>query len=556
MNKKVDLLVDEPCPELLCGICSDVLEDPIQVHCPEDHMFCSKCIQEHGEKDTRCPICLTALDKNTFQLSKFVQRQVSRLRIHCAFSANGCQWQGLISDDHIPNCKYQPRTCPNSEKGCEEINLNSSNLEGHLKACLFQTVTCPNNMPLCQPFLLKDLSKHENECQSYTCPYASEGCPFIGTLTQANIHCDHYCGRLHQKLVHLEEEVKRLNKLIQGITLGLPSTPEATTVQEDDKHQQDISMAEMDLFHQMFNSTDPFNALDLTTKSPDVSNKASSLSIPATNNNDNINNSSITSTSSQNPTATTTTTTSTINTTTASATTSSSIPAIDNSSALNDKQLASMMDLSTCLTDMSFLDNINGSSNNNDNVTTPTDRNVTTDSTDFNALLFDTATSPQPLEFIPPLSAPKRTSNGKKIRYSKNVRLAHNALRMARQRTASNNTSNSLFNPTNDAILNNLDIAKQKKNQQLTFRNMNDSTKSNKSESKSTKTTGKSNPTTPKKEKKKASSYVDTNLSTASASSPPPSSSNTTSSTPKRRPMFILASSYLSNYNNNNNEKV
>lgn len=62
MSKKVDLLLDEPCPELLCGLCSgnntcslvllfyavkklttfyllDVLEDPMQVHCPEGTFF-------------------------------------------------------------------------------------------------------------------------------------------------------------------------------------------------------------------------------------------------------------------------------------------------------------------------------------------------------------------------------------------------------------------------------------------------------------------------------------------------------------------------------------
>ncbi|CEI92735.1 hypothetical protein RMCBS344292_06988 [Rhizopus microsporus] len=154
---------------------------------------------------------------------------------------------------------------------------------------------------------------------------------------------------------------------------------------------------------------------------------------------------------------------------------------------------------------------------------------LSVDNLNLNSNIFD-APSPQPLEFIPPTTVPKRTSNGKKIRYSKNVRLAHSALRMARERTANVN------NPTNDAILNNLNIAKQKNNQ-LTFKHVTDVNKFiNNDESKST-----------KKEKKKP-----TNIK--SAESPKPDSPLSPSqNSSKRRPMFILASSYLSNYNTSNN---
>ncbi|KAF1804279.1 hypothetical protein FB192DRAFT_1457383 [Mucor lusitanicus] len=551
--KKVDLLLDEPCPELLCGICSDILEDPMQVHCPEDHMFCSKCITCHVEQQSNCPICTTPLDKNTFQVSKFVTRQVGRLRIKCAYADTGCPWQGLLSDQHISECEYQPCTCPNADKGCNATNLNKSNMQHHLESCLYQTMTCPNNMPLCQPFLLLDLSKHENQCQSYTCPYANEGCPFIGTLTQVNIHCEGYCGRLHQKVNQLEEEVKRLNKLIQDVTIGLniklPSTPETALQEDESKKQQqqqqqqaDTSMDEMALFHQMFNS-DPFGALDLSATTP----TAMDQNTPNHHEDDNT----------------------------------------------------SMMDFGSVLPDINFLDlnqsgahvtsppphSSSSASNfhsNNSNNNTTLNNNNNNQQVDFNSI-FETATSPQPLQFVPPVNVPKRTSNGKKIRYSKNVRLAHNALRIARQRTASNN------NPSNDAILNNLDIAKQQMNSgsQITFKNFQDVahflntdampppssntstiTTSNKkpakvSSSTSSTTTATTNTTTntntsntatakptAKKEKKKNTTVSSPQYTDPTVSSPPPSAN-----APKRRPMFILASSYLSNYNSNN-EKV
>lgn len=345
---------------------------------------------------------------------------------------------------------------------------------------------CPNNMPLCQPYLRRDQSIHDNNCASYTCPYSTEGCPYIGTHNAMIIHRDGYCGRLHKKIQDLEEECKRLNSLIHDFTIGLniklPSTPSSTTttntVTAMDTSNTPSMDNEMALFHEMFNS-DPFGSLDLNSSGEKSSNT---------------------------PVTTTTTTT--------------------------------PMDLLSSTNLANFL-----SKNNNNN---------------------EQVTSPQPLQFIPPVTVPKRTSNGKKIRYSKNVRLAHSAIRIARQRTASNTT----MNPSNDAILNNLDIAKQKLQQQqlqqqpITFKNLDDVThflNNNNSTEEETVKMSKSTSSNTQKEKKRNNSITSTSSVTSasaakspmqiSATSPPANMSN---SLPKRRPMFILASSYLSNYNSAN----
>jgi hypothetical protein len=380
--------------------------------------------------------------------------------------------------------------CPNAGNGCTEA-LSEANMNQHLEMCPYSIIQCPNNMPLCQPFLRKDISKHENECQSYTCPYASEGCSFIGTLYQANAHCDNYCGRLHKRVDELENECARLNKLINEYTFGLnmklPSTPE-TNIQDEQQQahslaapspnsnnnncnnndnnnntaitpkleQLDAAMSGINIFSQIF-SNDPFNGLDLpnnTTTNTDTNTSNASASLDTPNNNN------------------------------------------------NQKD---MMDITACLPDLNFLDPVN-----------------------FDSFLDQ---DDEPLSFMA-ASVPKRTVNGKRIRYSKNPRLAHNALRWARQRTASstlgvptnNNAVVPHVNPTNDAILHNLDIAKQKASQQ-NFKNLEDVTKFLNTND------------IPQKTSPEASNTV---------SSPP------STSAPKRKPMFILASSYLSNYNNTN----
>jgi hypothetical protein len=63
-------------------------------------MFCASCINQHMETHDSCPVCLTPLDKQSFQLSKFAQRQLGRIRIKCLYANNGCPWQGILSDKH------------------------------------------------------------------------------------------------------------------------------------------------------------------------------------------------------------------------------------------------------------------------------------------------------------------------------------------------------------------------------------------------------------------------------------------------------------------------
>lgn len=63
-----------------------------------DHMFCRRCLNNY-EKPS-CPLCMEPLDKTNFQLSKFVKRQISRLRVRCIYKPLGCSWEGVLEDNH------------------------------------------------------------------------------------------------------------------------------------------------------------------------------------------------------------------------------------------------------------------------------------------------------------------------------------------------------------------------------------------------------------------------------------------------------------------------
>ncbi|KAI9320601.1 hypothetical protein BX666DRAFT_1909487 [Dichotomocladium elegans] len=530
--KNIDLL-DEPFPDLICGVCQDILEDPVQVHCPEDHIFCKKCISNYMQQNTTCPVCLTSLEQSKFQPSKFVQRQIGRLRVRCPYHASGCTWQGFFADDHPKQCGYEICVCPNAQRGCIE-QVHRLDLEQHCAQCPFELLTCPNHVPLCEPFLRKDKEIHEKTCRSYPCHYAKEGCLFVGTLNEVDTHCNAYCGKIHQRIKDLEEECKRLKTIVASY--GNDTKP--MEIQPENKPQM-AGLDDMELLQQVLEDD---NYLGLLSNS-------------------------VASTTSASNSANSGLTTVTVPSTVVADQTPPPPPPPPPTPPPPQPSLQSsatdLMDISDCFTN--------------------------------------------PTNGYSPISIPKRASNGKIIRYSKNVRLAHNARRMARQQQAkgyhdvnpfealleeldikSPSSPASLLSPpraTSTSLTSDnstgANVASQSGSNNLFPFNLDDVTKflSDFPESVQTDDTKTNNipfqhyqtplskqqqtqPAHPPQSSSQSYKPVEKKKPSSSASAkspqpPPPSPSNHHSpsnpNTPKRRQMFVLASSYLCNYGNNNN---
>ncbi|KAI9018494.1 hypothetical protein CLU79DRAFT_720702 [Phycomyces nitens] len=122
-------------------------------------------------------------------------------------------------------------------------------------------------------------------------------------------------------------------------------------------------------------------------------------------------------------------------------------------------------------TNTSINPNTNININNNNNIIKTSTADISTHSIHANEFMdfsislpgFSYPTNLTTSSPIPPIplaasSAPKRSSNGKRIRYSKNKRLAHNVLRMARQQGISHENNQDILH-TGDAILQGLDVA-------------------------------------------------------------------------------------------------
>ncbi|KAI9488555.1 hypothetical protein BDB00DRAFT_38859 [Zychaea mexicana] len=431
MGIKRAVLIDEPFPDLFCGLCQGILDDPVQVRCPEDHMFCNSCIKSYLQQSRTCPHCLTDLDPSLFQPSKFVQRQIGRLRVRCPNHDAGCSWQGILSDSHPNECSYETCECHNAKHGCKE-RLRRLDIQHH--ECPYELLPCPNMMPLCKPFFRKDKATHEKTCRSYPCPFAMEGCAYIGVLPDVNAHCDMYCGKLHKRIKDLEAECERLKECMAGCTNGScnqiaqqTATPSSNAMQSAATASaatttttatttagsggDDDDMGGIDLLEQMLSGADS-DYLSLGLLGNVNENKPST----------DANESQQPSSSQQQPNH------------------GSHTPQHDQQQQQEQQPLINsllenpngdLMDLSDCLSPLPFISNID---------------------------------SKQPQQPIPTsIAAPKRSSNGKIIRYSKNVRLAHSALRMARQQQSRYLSDMNPF----DALMEDLDVAGIKPDYQL-----------------------------------------------------------------------------------------
>ncbi|XP_067686819.1 E3 ubiquitin-protein ligase NRDP1-like [Haliotis asinina] len=109
--------VDE---ELICPICSGVLEEPLQA--PQcEHAFCAGCIHEWLTRQPTCPVDRSPITSNQLkQVPRILRNLLSRLHIKCDNASYGCM--AVIKLDllqsHVQECEHNPKKPVHCEQGC------------------------------------------------------------------------------------------------------------------------------------------------------------------------------------------------------------------------------------------------------------------------------------------------------------------------------------------------------------------------------------------------------------------------------------------------------
>ncbi|KAH8244582.1 hypothetical protein KR038_008772 [Drosophila bunnanda] len=120
MGFDIAFIVGHVDDELLCPICADVLEEPVQsVGC--EHAYCRRCIDQWMRLKQICPV-----DRSTLQpehlgnVSRLMRNMLARLKIKCSFAENGCD-QLLPLEEfraHVASCEHNPKLIVECKKGC------------------------------------------------------------------------------------------------------------------------------------------------------------------------------------------------------------------------------------------------------------------------------------------------------------------------------------------------------------------------------------------------------------------------------------------------------
>ena len=155
--------------ELKCGICHDLVEDPVSTTCA--HLFCRKCIH----KQQTCPMCRTTLEIAADRRSEKV---IMALSVKCPLTEKGCEWKGELGnvEDHFEkNCEFHETDCP---EGCGEVLKGPRDIvDKHLVYCGDFPLPCPAGCKSTRK--RKEMKTHlSSECleEVVPCKYALLGC--------------------------------------------------------------------------------------------------------------------------------------------------------------------------------------------------------------------------------------------------------------------------------------------------------------------------------------------------------------------------------------------
>ncbi|SPP82321.1 E3 ubiquitin-protein ligase NRDP1 [Drosophila guanche] len=111
MGFDINYIIGNVDEELICPICTDVLEEPLQsLHC--EHAFCKDCIEQWMKQKTLCPVDRSELlPSHLAPASRLMRNMLGRLKIKCPYSVHECPSEMSLAEyrAHVDTCQYNPK---------------------------------------------------------------------------------------------------------------------------------------------------------------------------------------------------------------------------------------------------------------------------------------------------------------------------------------------------------------------------------------------------------------------------------------------------------------
>jgi hypothetical protein len=211
---KSTFISPEKAEQMTCSICNGIFRDPIIDPC--GHIFGRSCFLEFINQNSKCPISMNTIDKETnIMPCNPVRNFVSKLQIKCPH-ASDCHWTGILDslDQHLTlECGSELMVCPNLEceykvirKNFESTHKDScvhrmdechncnktiqfNQISKHMIDCYKNNIKCPQNC--LKVFNREELANHmakECEMRIISCEMKEAGCTYSGNLKNVTEH--------------------------------------------------------------------------------------------------------------------------------------------------------------------------------------------------------------------------------------------------------------------------------------------------------------------------------------------------------------------------------
>ncbi|EDW57933.1 E3 ubiquitin-protein ligase NRDP1 [Drosophila virilis] len=171
MGYDLALIVGHVDEELLCPICADVLEEPMQSSSCE-HAFCRFCIEKWIQEKQICPVDRSdLLPIHLVPVSRLMRNMLGRLKIKCSFADNGCTALMPLGEyrNHVANCQNNPKVVVMCTKGCgmrvPKDELTSHNCVYELREQLQDQISEISELRDMQAHQERRLSEHRRELE-------------------------------------------------------------------------------------------------------------------------------------------------------------------------------------------------------------------------------------------------------------------------------------------------------------------------------------------------------------------------------------------------------
>ena len=264
---------------LQCCACAGVLWRAVELECASGHLMCAGCwlswfsLRTSDGVVAPCPFCKTPVDHRLVRHSRYVQRCIEGMTVHCINAERGCSERLMIGvnarnlSDHSAKCAYQLVACQHCSlpvqrrlldshmagecmywcNGCQR-EVRTSDRGRHeqqseeYKFWCVDAVLCPNHCNLDLVLHRDELAGHLTACpkQTVQCGLCEEKYARDGTDEHHRLHAVSHIRLLTERQsaqqTQMQQQIETQQQCIAMLTQQL------TSMQQRDKSTRRISV--------------------------------------------------------------------------------------------------------------------------------------------------------------------------------------------------------------------------------------------------------------------------------------------------------------------------